>query len=267
MSFQVAGHQTEAYHVNTEIYEGPLDLLLQLIEHAELDITTLSLAKVTDQYLEHLEAMHIEDPAEVSAFLVIAARLVQIKSAALLPRQPALGPGPVEEDSGEELARQLIAYRRFKQLGMWLEQRDMEGLHTSLRLASPVAGFEARLDMAGLGIVDLVAAARSIFLALPNLPALGEVVSIPRITIRERIHVILDALRKAGRTSFSNTLDSRSRMEIVVTFLALLELIKRHVVEVEQGDLFSEIQVSQVPQGENTGEWNEEQEGELEFGE
>jgi segregation and condensation protein A len=115
--------------------------------------------------------------------------------------------------------------------------------------------------------VDLVAAARSIFLALPNLPALGEVVSIPRITIRERIHVILDALRKAGRTSFSNTLDSRSRMEIVVTFLALLELIKRHVVEVEQGDLFSEIQVSQVPQGENTGEWNEEQEGELEFGE
>ncbi len=260
MSFQVAGHQTEAYQVSTEIYTGPLDLLLQLIERAELDITSLSLARVTDQYLDHLEALQIEDPAEVSAFLVIAARLVQIKSAALLPKQSALGPTQPEEDPGEELARQLIAYRRFKQLGFWLEQRDLEGLHTYLRLASPATAVEAKLDMTGISLDDLVAAARSVFLAQPSLPALSQVVSIPRITIRERIHVILDALRKAGRTSFRKTLDSRTRMEVVVTFLALLELIKRHVVEAEQGDLFSDIQVRPM------GEWSEEQDEESEFG-
>lgn len=260
MSFQVAGRQTETYQVNTEVYSGPLDLLLQLIERAELDITALSLAAVTDQYLEHLEQMHVEDPAEVSAFLVIAARLVQIKSAALLPRQSALGPTQPEEDPAEELARQLIAYRRFKQLGAWLEQRDMYHLRTYLRLASPAAAIETHLDMTGISLEDLVAAARSVFLARPNLPALSQVVSIPRVTIRERIHVILDTLRRAGRTSFNKTLDSHTRMEIVVTFLALLELIKRHVVEAEQGDLFSEIQISPM------SDWNEEQDSESEFG-
>ena len=86
MSFQVAGHQTEHYRINTPVYEGPLDLLLELIEHAELDITTLALAQVTDQYLAYLKTLEDHDPAEVSAFLVIAARLLQIKSAALLPR-------------------------------------------------------------------------------------------------------------------------------------------------------------------------------------
>ena len=115
VDFKIAGHQTEGYSVNTEVYTGPLDLLLQLIEKAELDITRLSLAQVTDQYLEHLHHLEAQDPAEVSAFLVIAAKLVQIKSSALLPRPsiPSLQP---EEDPGEALARQLILYKKFKEL-------------------------------------------------------------------------------------------------------------------------------------------------------
>src|SRR5512137_1310390 len=92
MSTQVASHQTEGYQISTPVYTGPLDLLLDLIEHAELDITSLALAQVTDQYLDYLEQIAERDPAEVSAFLVIAARLVQIKSAALLPKPP-----PVEQ--------------------------------------------------------------------------------------------------------------------------------------------------------------------------
>lgn len=75
MDFQIAGHQTEGYKINTEVYSGPLDLLLQLIEKAELDITRLSLAQVTDQYLEYMHHLETQDPAEVSAFLVIAAKL------------------------------------------------------------------------------------------------------------------------------------------------------------------------------------------------
>ena len=107
MNLQVAAHQVEGYQIHTPVFEGPLDLLLQLIERAELNITTLALAQVTDQYLAHLRLMKEQDAAEVSGFLVIAARLLQIKSAALLPR-PAIEQAAVEEeDSGEALARQL----------------------------------------------------------------------------------------------------------------------------------------------------------------
>ena len=109
------------YTVVTPIYEGPLDLLLLLIERAELDITSLALAQVTDQYLEHLRNISDLSPDEVSAFLVIAARLLQIKSEALLPRPPQREPG--EEDPGEALARQLILYKRFKELANLLAQR------------------------------------------------------------------------------------------------------------------------------------------------
>jgi segregation and condensation protein A len=112
VSFQVASHQTENYRVNTEVFEGPLDLLLQLIERAELDITRLALAQVTDQYLAYMRTLQEHDAAEVSAFLVIAARLIQIKSEALLPRPVERPVG--EEDPGEALARQLRLYRMFK---------------------------------------------------------------------------------------------------------------------------------------------------------
>jgi segregation and condensation protein A len=104
VSLQVAEHQTEGYLISTEVYEGPLDLLLQLIERAELDITRLALAQVTDQFLAYLHELKEQNAAEVSAFLVIAARLVQIKSAALLPRSPLPQAEP-EEDLGEAATR------------------------------------------------------------------------------------------------------------------------------------------------------------------
>ncbi|HWQ45830.1 MAG TPA: segregation/condensation protein A, partial [Longilinea sp.] len=130
MNFQVAGHQTEGYQVATEVYEGPLDLLLELIERAELDITRLALAQVTDQYLSYLHLLQERNAAEVSAFMVIAARLIQIKSAALLPR-PTLDPSLIEEeDPGEALARQLILYKKFKEKAAYLDQRSAQGLRT-----------------------------------------------------------------------------------------------------------------------------------------
>ncbi len=89
MPFDVASHQARAYTVTTPVYEGPLDLLLQLIERAELDISTLALAQVTDQYLAHMRELPQTAAEEVSAFLVIAARLIQIKSESLLPRTGA----------------------------------------------------------------------------------------------------------------------------------------------------------------------------------
>jgi segregation and condensation protein A len=259
VSFQIAGHQTEGYQVNTPVYEGPLDLLLKLIEHAELDITQLALATVTDQYLEYLHKLPSQDPAEVSAFLVIAARLLQIKSNALLPR-PSILPQTQEEDPGEALVRQLLEYKRFKELASTLETRETAGTRTFLRVVPPSLPFEPRLDLSTLSLDDLVQTARQIFFKSKP-PALGNVLTRPRVTIREKIHAILSAVKNASTTTFRSVLLTRSRAEIVITFLAMLELIKRHIIDVQQNALFDDIYLQPM---EN---FDEDQELELEFGE
>jgi len=261
VSLHVAGHQIESYRVDTTVYEGPLDLLLELIERAELDITTLAIAQVTDQYLAYLRAMQEHDAAEVSAFLVMAARLVQIKSAALLPRPAVIEHGATEEDDAEALARQLIQYRRFKQISEWLAEREAANQRTYLRLAPPPFKVEARLDLSEVTLDDLIAAARQVFANQPDLSALTRVVSFSRITIREKINAILDTLRHTAQTSFRTILTNRSRAEIVVTFLALLELIKRRVIEARQNALFADIEFDKV------GELGNQDDNDLDFDE
>ena len=238
---QVAGHQTEGYRINTPLYEGPLDLLLDLIEKAQLDITKLALAQVTDQYLDYLRNLPDSNAAEVSAFLVIAARLVLIKSAALLPHQEASPEHPSEVDDGEALAQQLIQYRRFKQLAAWLGDRESAKLRTYLRLAAPTPRFEPRLDMEEITLDDLVGIAYQVFVGKADLPALSRVVSMQRITIREKIQAIIEILRREGSTSFRILASSHTRLEIVITFLAMLELIKRSFIDVDQAELFGDI--------------------------
>ncbi|MCE1253983.1 MAG: segregation/condensation protein A [Anaerolineae bacterium] len=259
MSFQIAAHQTEGYLVNTPIYEGPLDLLLKLIEHAELDITQLALAQVTDQYLDYSQKLPSQDPAEVSAFLVIAARLLQIKSNALLPR-PSILPQTQEEDPGDALVKQLLQYKRFKELAVNLEEKESSGSRTFLRVVPPSLPFEPRLDLSDLTLDDILQTARQIFLKA-NPPQLTNVLSRPRITIREKIHAIISALKHASTTSFKSVLISQNRTEVVITFLAMLELIKRHIIEAHQEVLFDDILMHPL---ENL---DENQELELEFGE
>jgi segregation and condensation protein A len=259
VTFNVATHQTRAYTVNTPVYEGPLDLLLQLIEHAELDITRLALAQVTDQYLEHLRNLQDRVAEEVSAFLVIAAKLLQIKSEALLPTPPLRQAG--EEDPGEALAQQLIAYKRYRQIADLLGQRDAAGLHTYLSLAPPPK-IEGTVDLTGIGLPDLVAAAWSVFDLSGGKPSLSSVVAPIRITIREKISLITRTLREKSHATFRSLIKERhSRIDIVVTFLAMLELVKRRLVRVHQDGLFGEIEM------EPDEEWQEEDDFELEFGE
>jgi len=256
MAFSITSHQMNTYIVNTPVYEGPLDLLLQLIERAELDITKLALAQVTDQYLEHLHNMQEHTPEEVSAFLVIATKLIQIKSEALLPRPPVREPG--EEDIGEALALQLVKYKRYREIADLLARREAAELHTYLRLA-PVPKIEGVVDLSGLGLTDLVAAAQSV-LGQDGKPSLSNVVPPLRITIREKIILITDFLRNEKRITFRELLVSRrSQLDIVVTFLALLELVKRHFIHVNQNELFGEIAL------EATESWTDNNEFELEF--
>jgi segregation and condensation protein A len=249
-------HQTGGYTVIIPVYEGPLDLLLQLIEHAELDITSVSLALVTEQYLTYIHQMQV--PAEeISAFLVVAAKLLQIKSEALLPRPPVREAG--EEDLGESLARQLRIYKRFKELSNWLDERASQHIRTFLRVAAPLK-VEGRLDLSNITLADLLLAAEDIFSEEAEKQALETVISAPRITIREKIALIAERLGKNRNANFSGLLGKKpSRLEVVVTFLALLELIKRYRVSAQQEKLFSDIHIEKLE------EWGTEEELEIEF--
>jgi len=144
--------KTQTFPVDLPVYQGPLDLLLQLIEREELDITKVALAQVTDQYLAYVREMEQHDLANIADFVIIAARLLLIKSEALLPRPPQRAPG--EEDPGEELARQLILYKKYKEIGEILRHREDEGLRTFLRTAAPPKA-DPKLDLSNLTALDL----------------------------------------------------------------------------------------------------------------
>jgi len=259
MASYSANQQVSHYSIAIPVFEGPLDLLLQLIERAELDITRVSLALVTDQYLQYMHQLVDLAADEVSAFLVIAAKLLQIKSEALLPRPPEREPD--EEDPGDALARQLIAYKRYREIANILLQREEAGMRTYLRVAPPPK-LEGNVDLTGITLDDIINAAQEIFTDLTLADSLNSVVPPSRITIREKIYLITDMLRSRPNIAFRSLLrKGYSRLEIVVTFLAMLELIKRHLVRVSQEGLFGDISL------EVSEAWDKLDELETEFGE
>jgi segregation and condensation protein A len=195
--------------------------------------------------------------AEISAFLVIAAKLIQIKSEALLPRPPSHERG--EENLGEALAQQLLIYKRFKEMAAWLGQREEKGFHSYVRMATP-PHVEGRIDLSGISVVDLQRAFEAVLEDKEDKIALGSVITAPRITIREKISMIISHLSSKSDARFSDLVgNSSSRLEVVVTFLALLELIKRYRVTATQDILFSDIQFVK------TTEWDSREELDIEF--
>jgi segregation and condensation protein A len=245
------------YTFHTSVYEGPLDLLLDLIERAELDITSVSLASVTDQYLEYIQGLDQMNADEISAFLVIAAKLLQIKSEALLPRPPARPTG--EEDASRSLVDQLKLYKRFKEIGGWMNARQQANLRTYLRVAPPPK-VEPKLDLSNITLEKLVAAAAQAFANEREKQPLGAIIAPPRVTIREKIDLIARVMKEVEQSSFRALLKpGASRLEVVVTFLAMLELIKRYRIHAHQPDLFSDIEINRME------EWQEDEEIDIEF--
>ena len=249
--------KSPAYTVNIPVFEGPLDLLLHLIERAELDITRIAIAQVTDQYLGYLRALKERSPDQVSSFLVIAAKLIQIKAEALLPRPPEREEG--EEDPAEALAKQLRVYKRYKEISKILGMREKDGLRSYVRLAPPPK-VEGKVDLSGLGIADLKNAAEDVFARQKKPTEIGRVIVAQKVNIRDKISLIVKSIREKGRSTFLALLGrSRTRVEIVVTFLAVLELVKRRRVAARQLGLFEEIEL--VP----AEDWDDQEDFDIEF--
>lgn len=234
-----------SYEIDTPVYQGPLDLLLRLIESAELDITAVSLAQVTHQYLKHLEKLQELPPDEISVFLVIAAKLIQIKSEALLPRQISSREEVI--DIGNELARQLIAYKRYKEIADLLAERKDQGYQTYIRLSSPMIDANEQIDLGGFGVSELLALAYSVFQKEIDRKSINTLVERPKITIKDKITQISERFRETEELSFSDFLGPLySKLDVVISFLALLELIKGNFVKVLQAELFDDIKIKKI---------------------
>lgn len=237
------GEQDEpGYQVALPVFEGPLDLLLHLIERQELDITAISLAQVTNQYLEYLAGASERNPDNLADFLVVAAKLLLIKSRVLLPQPPA-PPAAEEEDLGDDLVRQLVEYKRFKEAARWLQQQDEQGLRSYVRLAD-MPDLERNADLGEVSLDDLLAAVREVLAVKPAMPPVDQAVAPMSITIGEQMAHIERRLAAGRALRFQDLFEGAAhRLEVIVTLLALLEMIKQLRVRVRQERMFGEILV------------------------
>lgn len=232
------------YEVQLPLFTGPLDLLLHLIEREELEITAVSVAGIADQFLTYLSHLQEQSADELSEFLVMATRLVWIKSRALLPRPPGLRAEDDEEDPAEALARQLREYKQYKDAAEWLLQREQLGTRAFVRTAPPPA-LPLRMSPGTGNVEDLIQAFRQLLLEAEPAPAVEQVVAPVTVTIGQQIKLILQSTQNAQEIGFRRLLSkAASRVEIIVTLLAVLELVKRRRVSMRQHSLFGDIYVA-----------------------
>lgn len=249
---------SQDYTVRLETFEGPLDLLLHLIVRAELDVTEISIARITDQYLAHLEAIDEIDVEKAGEFLVLAATLLEIKSRYVTPRpagaaaddaDPREAPDLSTDDLASDLVRQLLSYKSYRDAGDALERRRDEWLrrYPAARaqsdrqaLADAVRDVEDA-DLEDLEVYDLVEAFSRI-LSTVVFDRLGDhsitddetPIELHAADILDRLSHIHDAAPGAGGTSLRTIFEGRSRAEMVGLFLALLELCRQHRIRVRQ---------------------------------
>ena len=248
---ETIGHQSN-YVVRLPVFEGPLDLLLHLIEKRQMEITTISLLSVTDQYVAYLQQWQEESMplANMAAFISIATRLLYIKSQSLLPhtsKEELTGEMESAAAMAEELRTHLLEYKLAKEIASYLRLREEAGLQTYGR-SGLLAGIEAQLAWTPPSLVGLAAAtlARA-FSRILELRARDEAnnaafLPLARVRVSERIAEITSLLRTQPRLLLSELLENEtSRLVIIVTFLAVLELWKRSHITVAQSSLFSPI--------------------------
>lgn len=215
--------------IRLDIFEGPLDLLLYLIKKNHLDIYDITMTDVVAQYLQFLDLMKLLDINIASEYLVTAARLINIKSKMLLPK--SLEEEEIQEDPRDELVRKLLEYEKFKQAADFLREREIDRRKYFNRPQSASQNKGVYLEAS---IFDLISAFQT---ALKDIPKdiFFEVIK-EEFTVEEKIHDLTHLLTQKEKISLDELISSgKTRIEVVVTFLAILELIKiREVVAVQE---------------------------------
>ncbi|WP_303105092.1 ScpA family protein [uncultured Mitsuokella sp.] len=230
------------YTIHLPVFDGPLELLLHLIEKNKIDIYDIPIALLTREYLDSLETMKRMDMEVTSAFLVMAATLLQIKSRMMLPK-------PVHEETGEEedprleLVERLLEYKKFKQVSEVLG--DMAVVQERFVGRAPLPLPVHRLPPEHLPLEELVAAFQSV-LAVKVEPTIPAVLVAPETySLEEKMGTLLTLLAKRhGAVRFTEAFRPGARGELIVTFLALLELMKKGLVTVRQPHLFADMEIA-----------------------
>jgi segregation and condensation protein A len=225
--------------VQLEIFEGPLDLLLHLIKKSEVSVTDIPIAAITEQYLATLELMQSLNLDVAGEFLVMAATLIHIKSRELLPA----GDEEADEDEGvdprAELVRRLLEYQRYKDAAAELEQREVLTRDVFVRGSKPVEEAGPR-EFRELSVFELLGALKRVIDRLPK--DIVHEVMLEKVTVREKMTALLDTLRRESQVIFEALFTQvRSRLEVIVTFLAMLELVKVRAIRIFQSEVGGDI--------------------------
>jgi segregation and condensation protein A len=251
-----------SFEVRLDVFQGPLDLLLRLIERRQLDISKVALAEVADSFLRYLEAHPDMPPGPLASFAWVASKLILIKSQMLLPRPPVQrADDEDDEDPGDELVRRLEAYKRVQDAARWLRSRDTAGLRSYEREVAPEMP-PAKPEPTGTGLegvsldklVKLVQ--RRMQLELPVGPPRGTITRGHTVTVAEKLAHLrgrLARLSDGERIPLSGEFieaAALSRTDLVVLFLAVLEVLRRKHGWAEQDELFGEIWLRRLPPSE-----------------
>jgi segregation and condensation protein A len=234
-----------SYKIKLELFEGPLDLLLYLVKKDHLNVYDIPISQVTEQYLQYLNLMQMLDLNLAGEFMVMAATLMQIKSKMLLPAEE-IPPEEEQEDPRAELVRRLLEYEKFKEIAETLRQKEEEQREVFKRPKSEEAGKEAsdpKEFYFEASIFDLINAFNR---ALKDVPkeVFYEVFK-DEFTIEEKIHQLLHILLVEPSLRLSELFaKAKTKLEIIVTFLAILELVKLREVVARQSSLFDDIEIS-----------------------
>lgn len=244
---------TPSYCVRLERFEGPLDLLLHLIKKEEIDIYDIPIAHITLQYLSYIEMMQMLDLDVAGEFLVMAATLMRIKARMLLPAAP--DEEEEEEDPREELVRRLLEYKRFKEAAETLKEREEQMRRVFERGFSEVAFGNGEAELEEATLFDLLDALRAALSRAVEPPA--HEVEADRLDVVRRIEEIWVVLRQRGKVRFSELLETcKTRLDVIGTFISLLELMRSGRAGAVQRAVFGEIWIysfSGTPEGEDVG--------------
>ena len=232
------------FTIKTEIFEGPLDVLLGLVEKRKLFINDISLAKVTDDYISYIESMSGVHMRHTADFIVIASTLLLIKSKSLLPD---LSFTEEEEKSVEELEDRLKQYKRIKELSLHIKNRFGKHVLFGAEAPEPIVVFSPSPDIT---VANIVQSIKNVLAHLPKKEKLPEVTVRKIRTLEETIDDLATRIQSALKMSFKDfskqgkgELSKEQKVEVIVSFLAMLELVKRGIIEASQGDLFDDIEI------------------------
>jgi len=234
------------YQCELEMFEGPLDLLLHLIKEEKMDIYDIPIAQITRQYFEYLDIMRELNLDVVGEYLIMAAELTKLKSKMLLPIEPKAEQEEVDpehgEDPREELARRLLEYRRYKGAAFELRKREYDQQQLFYRGSELEVEEAADEPMVDANIFDLLTAFRDILKKQTVSPEYE--IKVTTLSVSDRIEYIMELLNMSESISFDSLFTQlNTRQEIIVTFLATLELMRMQLIRIQQAKRFGVIRI------------------------